>query len=382
MKFSIKLALSLCIITLCFSISGALAQTTNINSVNSPTSVNLNSVFIVNNTTNTNNNLDELNAWAVGDSGTILHWDGTSWSTVSSPTADNLYSVFFVDASTGWAVGGSANNGVILYYNGTWNVWERISFSGFTDHFDMVNGTLYSVTASSDGMTGWIAGANGIALNWNGDTWFGFTDVSPNNLRSVSMIHDSAEAWAVGDGGTIVHWTGTTWETLTSPTNLALYTIQMENSTSGWAAGGSDETGVVLNMNGSTWSVWDNYLFGMNGEIQQSINATIYSISLGNSTAAWGCGSNGFVMYWSGNEWSCSTNLIDGNLKSVSMVHGSNVGSIQAWVVGDSGNIMAFNGVTWVPEVPLMAFPLILGVGLLVVVLGKYKLFRKPVLLR
>jgi hypothetical protein len=23
-------------------------------------------------------------------------------------------------------------------------------------------------------MVGWIVGADGVALNWNGDTWFGF----------------------------------------------------------------------------------------------------------------------------------------------------------------------------------------------------------------
>jgi hypothetical protein len=196
------------------------------------------------------------------------------------------------------------------------------------------------------------------------------------------MIHNSAEAWAVGDGGTIVHWTGTTWNTMTSPTNLPLYTITMVDSNSGWAAGGSGDTGVVLNLNDSSWNVWDQYLFGMNGEVQQSLNATVYSISLGNATAGWACGSNGMVMYWTGNEWSCSFNLISGNLKSASIVHGSNVGSIQAWAVGDSGNIMAFNGVTWVPEFPLVAVPVILGIGLLFAVLTKAKLFRKPMLLR
>lgn len=382
MNFSYKLALSLSILVLCFSTSGALAQTTDINSVTSPTSVNLNSVFIVNNTTETNNNLQELNAWAVGDGGTIVHWDGNSWTTVSSPTSQNLYSVVFVNSTYGWAVGGSDNNGVILNYkDGMWTTFTRISFSGFTDTFDTINSTLYSVTSSADGLIGWIVGADGIALNWNGDAWFAFTDVSPYNLRSVAMIHDSTEAWAVGDSGTIVHWTGTTWDTMTSPTNLHLYTIQMESSTSGWAAGGDDGTGVVLNLDGATWSVWDQYLFGMSGETQQSIDSTIYSITLGNSTAAWACGSNGMVMYWTGNEWSCNDNIISGNLRSVSMVHGSNVGSVQAWVVGDSGTIMAFNGTTWVPEFTLIAIPLILGIGLLIGVLGKAKLFRKPVLL-
>jgi hypothetical protein len=383
MKFSFKLALSLCIFTLCFSISGALAQTTNINSVNSPTTAPLNSVFVVNNVTLSNNDLQQLDAWAVGDGGVILHWDGTNWATVSSPTNENLYDVFFVNATEGWAVGGSAHHGVILYYNGTWNMWNHVSFSGFTDHFDTVNGSLYAVTLNSDGNAGWIVGAAGLTLNWNGDVWFAIPDVSPNNLRSVSLVHDSTEAWAVGDGGTIAHWTGTTWNTQTSPTTLPLYTIQMQSTTSGWAAGGSGDSGVVLNLNGSTWNVWDKFLFGMNGTMESTVNSTIHSITTGNESSAWACGSNGFMMYWSGTEWSCnSETLINGTLRSVSMVHGSNIGSLQAWAVGDNGKILIFNGVTWVPEVPFIAVPIVLSVGLLIVFLGRAKLFRKPMLLK
>jgi hypothetical protein len=36
--------------------------------------------------------LDENNVWAVGDSGTILHWNGTSWSAQASGTTNWLTS--------------------------------------------------------------------------------------------------------------------------------------------------------------------------------------------------------------------------------------------------------------------------------------------------
>jgi hypothetical protein len=32
-------------------------------------------------------------AWIVGNAGTILHWDGTSWTTVPSGTPNDLYAV-------------------------------------------------------------------------------------------------------------------------------------------------------------------------------------------------------------------------------------------------------------------------------------------------
>ena len=44
--------------------------------------------------------------WAVGEGGTIVRWDGSSWSTVTpSPTDYGLVSVDMVSASDGWAVG-------------------------------------------------------------------------------------------------------------------------------------------------------------------------------------------------------------------------------------------------------------------------------------
>jgi photosystem II stability/assembly factor-like uncharacterized protein len=49
----------------------------------------------------------------VGDSGTILHWDGNTWSQVSSPVTQTLKSVTMISANEGWAVG---LEGTILHY--------------------------------------------------------------------------------------------------------------------------------------------------------------------------------------------------------------------------------------------------------------------------
>jgi hypothetical protein len=52
---------------------------------------------------------DANNAWAVGYNGTILKWNGSSWSSQSSGTTQDLYGVWGSDANNVWAVG----------YNGT-----------------------------------------------------------------------------------------------------------------------------------------------------------------------------------------------------------------------------------------------------------------------
>ena len=72
-------------------------------------------------TSGTTNNLNGLwgssgsDVFAVGDSGTILHYDGTAWSAVPSPTTDNLNGIWGNSATHAFAVG---DNGTILQYDG------------------------------------------------------------------------------------------------------------------------------------------------------------------------------------------------------------------------------------------------------------------------
>ena len=49
--------------------------------------------------------LAESHVWSVGHGGTILFYDGTSWSPQASGTTDTLYGVSALDATHVWAVG-------------------------------------------------------------------------------------------------------------------------------------------------------------------------------------------------------------------------------------------------------------------------------------
>jgi hypothetical protein len=381
MKFS-KVFLGICLLSLFLTFAGAYAQAQGITSINSPTSSNLNSVFIVNNITATNPDVTTLNAWAVGDAGAIAYWTGSNWTHVNSPTTMNLYSVFFVNSSSGWAVGGSSANGVILNYNGSaWNLWTKVSYSGNATGTDMINATLYSVVLDSTGSVGWIVGDNGTTLGYNGAAWFGIQTNTTNVLRSVSMIHNSTDAWAVGDRGMILHWNNSSWVNVTSPTTMNLFTIEMINATSGWAGGGSSNNGTILMMNGTSWSTWTNISLGgmtsVNTTATDTLNSTIYSMSFNNATSAWAVGGKGTVLYWTGTMWAGQTNVANVDLKGVSMVHGNFTAIGQAWAVGDGGTIIAWTGTTWIPEIPVIAVPLLLSIGLAVAVLGKAKLSRK-----
>ena len=79
--------------------------------------------------------LDATHVWAVGDSGTILFWNGISWSAQSSGTTQTLNGVWGVDNSHVWAVG---SGGSLLFWNGSF--WASLT-SGTTSTLPGIGAT-------------------------------------------------------------------------------------------------------------------------------------------------------------------------------------------------------------------------------------------------
>lgn len=58
--------------------------------------------------------------WIVGEEGTIMHWDGTSWTSVSSPTTIVLTAISMASADHGWAIGGEhGGSNVLIHWDGS-----------------------------------------------------------------------------------------------------------------------------------------------------------------------------------------------------------------------------------------------------------------------
>ena len=139
------------------------------------------------------------------------------WTTVSSPVTATLNSVAMVSANDGWAVG---EYGTLLHYDG--NSWSPSSLP--------VTTTLWSVSMSSAN-NGWALGSEntgpfaGILLRWNGSGWDSVTRPSPPGpfyMADISVRNDTS-AWVAGGiivcsagppcvpdiaFGTISHWDG------------------------------------------------------------------------------------------------------------------------------------------------------------------------------
>jgi len=109
--------------------------------VESPTDKGLYSVFA----------LSEDNAWAVGDSGVIIHWDGKKWSLVESPTSrETQFSLFYRLMTVG-----CGNSGTILHYDS--NNWHKVE--------SPTSEGLCSVYFLSP-YKGWAVGSGGIILHY------------------------------------------------------------------------------------------------------------------------------------------------------------------------------------------------------------------------
>ena len=218
--------------------------------------------------------------YAVGLEGTVLHYDGTSWSQFSSPAIVGLSGVW-ADAQQVFASSDSQMS--VFRYTGAWQqatfaramfaVWGAsandvfaVGQAGETQHF---NGSMWSPqsnTASSlyalagTSGTNVYASGSGIVQHYDGswqtatttsDLYYGVwadqdlgivvgTDTvhaviamqagavwnrqiiaSTFQLRSVWGT-TAADVFAVGDGGTIMHFDGAMWTPVTSPTQNQL----------------------------------------------------------------------------------------------------------------------------------------------------------------
>lgn len=140
--------------------------------------------------------VSDLDAWAVSETGQILHWDGSSWRNSSARAGVSL-----------WAVWGLSATDV------------------------------------------WVVGDRGYTANWDGSGWAQVPSSTNQNLRAIWGLGTN-NVWAVGDLGTIQHWDGNTWSTQVSGTNANLRGISGYSQNEIWVVG---DSGLVLQRSENIW---------------------------------------------------------------------------------------------------------------------------------
>ncbi|HNN94415.1 MAG TPA: hypothetical protein PKI03_19190 [Pseudomonadota bacterium] len=132
--------------------------------------------------------------WAAGVGGTVIHWNGTVWSTTPSGTTQELTAIGGSAVSNLWFVGA---NGTALFWDG---VMLRSRSTG-------LSGTMRSVF--SNGTVIYAVGDGGALYRANSgmfSTWMPVSSGTSNTLRAIVQRPQpmGLELLLLGDSGTIL----------------------------------------------------------------------------------------------------------------------------------------------------------------------------------
>jgi hypothetical protein len=238
--------------------------------------------------------------FAVGYYGTILHYDGASWSpmdtetttgpssvslepvseTISSPTSvattADLFSIWGSSATDVFAVGQhywQGGGGTILHYDGS--TWSSMD-SGTTR-------SLYGIWGSS-GSDVFAVGSR-IILHYDGLSWSHMESETTQYLYDV-WGSSGSDVFAVGYDGTILHYDGSTWSSMDSGTTRRLYAVWGSSNTDVFAVSDYD---TILHYDGSSWT-------SMNGRTANPLSG-IWGAS---PTDVFAVGSYGTILHYDG----------------------------------------------------------------------------------
>ncbi len=224
-------------------------------------------------------------AWAVGDAGTILRFDGAAWEGWRSGTSAGLSGVWASGPADAWAVGRA---GILLHFDGTaWapvkvatdrdlnGVWGSgagdvwIVGDSFAAHFDGAawtpstgSGDLRAVWGSGPGNV--FAVGKGVIQRWTGSRWTVFDRGVPRQAIFHDVFGAGSGVWIVGAGGVILSFDGESlWNSVSDPTvTKDLYAIWGSGPDDVWIAG---QGGTLMPLGGKPIAVSAPDLFGLSG---------------------------------------------------------------------------------------------------------------------
>ncbi len=274
--------------------------------------------------------LNSTNGWAVGNSGTILHFDGGAWNLVPSGTTADLFGISFgppsaPNANGGFAVGGSGGTATALFWNG-------VGWSAATAGFSAPGAQkLASVSALNPSDAWAVDSISGAFWHWSGVAGLGggwnMVSSAIAGLNSVFMI-SATEGWAVGVGGVIYRYAGGGWA-LFSTVGTTLNSVFMLNASEGWAVGNG---GAVYHYASGSWA----------GPVSPGgASQDLRSIFMISQTEGWAVGTSGAILHFTGGVW---TALPPNQLATNQNLNGVYFSGGTGWAVGDLGTIVLLGG--------------------------------------
>ncbi|MCP4350868.1 MAG: BACON domain-containing protein [Desulfobacterales bacterium] len=185
----------------------------------------------------------ENNVFAVGEQGTILHYDGNEqgiWTEMETRTSADLRSIWGSSGNNIFAV---SKQGAILRYDGTnWETMPVTTLNSLYDIWGISENNVFTVGGTWNSF---------IIFHYDGNIW---TEMPTDVLKNIPFsIWGSSRnnVFAVGDSGMIIHYAGSIWKKMDSNTSKYLRSIWGSSRNNVFAVG---VDGTILHYNGSSWN--------------------------------------------------------------------------------------------------------------------------------
>lgn len=148
----------------------------------------------------------------VGNGGTVLHHDGSSFTPVTSGTTENLWGVWGAGPGDLWAVGGSGQKGsppVLLHFDG--DAWSPAAIPAL----QKANVNAFFKVWGTSASNVYVVGQRGTVLHYDGDAWTEELVGASDDLISVWGT-DAEHVFAVGGrgNGIVSRYDGKEWLTV------------------------------------------------------------------------------------------------------------------------------------------------------------------------
>ncbi len=238
-------------------------------------------------------------AWFVGAGGGIVTYDGSTLSSMESGVTEDLYGIYRTNSTFLYAVGDS---GTILQNQGTEWLTQSSEVSTNLKGIDgrgavsslnlIVVGEDCTILQTSNGGTFWESDEQSVCQS---------VDVPiDTDLQDVWVDDTSGNIFVVGAAGTVLHYDTEWTRQAVSATSSALLAVHGVSATSAIAVG---EDGVVLQYNGTGWTIVDNPAAEYGVRLTDVLMLSETSaIAIGAESA--NSNAEGFVMTWNGTAWS------------------------------------------------------------------------------
>jgi hypothetical protein len=325
--------------------------------------------------------------FAVGDNGTIVHWDGTAWTPQDSGVDWRLASVEGSGPNAVYAQGSVANPSILRYAGSQWEQVPSSAAAGFASLAVNPNGFAFcgnddgciyggtttltdrfctSVLTRSLAVRGLnnVFGAQVDGNVFQHDVGQFTLDVFTTDVREV-WAGPWGYVYGVGFEGQVVYHDGAAWRVLrearpagqiheifgTEGTRFAIGTASYVFDGSdwvsrpladplaglaGWAI--SNDFAVAVGENGAI-NHWDGISWG---NVTSPTTSTLVGAWASSETDAFAIGSDGTVLHYDGSQWSIMTTLP----YNLSGIHG--MASDDVWVSSSvSGYVFHYDGASW-----------------------------------